>query len=79
MLEKLPITDEQIRACLQETYGLTVTEIEFLPLGYDAAASVYRVWADSQPYFLKVKAEAVNELSVRLPRYLQQHGLAQVV
>ncbi|HEX2905540.1 MAG TPA: aminoglycoside phosphotransferase family protein [Phototrophicaceae bacterium] len=37
------------------------------------------MWADSQPYFLKVKAEAVNELSVRLPRYLQQHGLAQVV
>ena len=79
MLDKPPIEDGQIIACLKRSYGLTVTGIEFLPIGYDAQAGVYRVQADGQRYFLKVKRETIDELSVRLPHYLRSHGMAEVV
>jgi spectinomycin phosphotransferase len=79
MLEKPRIKDEKIIACLRNSYGLTVTGLEFLPLGYDSYAGVYRVQANGQTYFLKVKGDAVEELSVRLPRYLKEQGIEQVV
>ena len=79
MLEKPPIEDEKIIACLKDTYDLTVTEIEFLPIGHDSYAGVYRVRANGQVYFLKVKSVAVNILSVMLPRYLKERGFEQIV
>jgi spectinomycin phosphotransferase len=79
LLEKPPIEDGQIIACLKRSYDLTVTDVEFLPIGYDANAGVYRVQAGRQGYFLKVKCDTVDELSVRLPHYLRSHGMAQVV
>jgi spectinomycin phosphotransferase len=79
MLEKPRLEDERIIACLRKSYGLAVTEIEFLPRGYDSYAGVYRVQANGQFYFLKVKSDPVDELSVRLPRYLQEQGVEQVV
>lgn len=79
MLDKPPLEDEQIAACLETSYGLAVTGIEFLPLGYDMNAGVYRVQANGHPYFLKVKGSAVHELSVRLPRYLKAQGMGQII
>jgi spectinomycin phosphotransferase len=79
VLEKPPIEDEKIVACLKNTYGITVTEIEFLPIGHDSYAGVYRVQANGQVYFLKVKSDVVNILSVMLPRYLKEHGFEQIV
>src|SRR5215813_10637429 len=79
MLEKPPVEDEKIAACLSTTYGVTATELEFLPLGYDSNASVYRVRANDQTYFLKVKQDSVNELSVSIPRFLKEHGIEQAV
>jgi spectinomycin phosphotransferase len=80
MLEKPDLQDEKIIACLHDSYGLTITNIEFLPLGYDAYAAVYRVIADDgQPYFLKARKDARCEHWVRIPRYLKDQGLEQVV
>ncbi len=79
MLEKLRPEDEKIVACLRDNYSLTVTDIELLALGYDSRAAVFRIRADGQRYFLKVKSDAVNELSVSLPRYLKENGIAEVV
>lgn len=79
MLEKPSIKDEKIITCLKQSYGLTVTGLEFLPLGYDANAGVYRVEANGQEYFLKVKHDTVYELSITLPRYLKEHGIEQVI
>jgi len=79
VLEKPRLDDDKIVACLCGRYGLTVTEIEFLPLGYDANAGVYRVYAGGQSYFLKVKRDAVYELSVNLPRCLQEQGFEPVI
>lgn len=79
MLEKPRLADEKIAACLNESYGLSISEIEFLPLGYDSAAGVYRVWAGGQAYFLKVKSDPPQTWSVLLPRYLQAQGFAQII
>lgn len=79
MLEKPHLDDAKIIACLETTFGLTATRLEFLPLGYDANAGVYRVDAREGGFFLKVKADAVDELSVRLPHFLQAQGFAQII
>jgi spectinomycin phosphotransferase len=80
MLEKPDLSNEKIVACLHDTYGLTVTSIEFLPLGYDFYAAVYRVTASNgQTYFLKAKRGSVNELSVHIPQFLKEQGIEQVV
>ncbi len=79
MLEQLPIADETIIARLRDRYGLAVTGLTFLPLGYDSQAGVYRVHAGGSDYFLKVKREPLDELSVRLPCYLKAQGIEAVV
>ncbi|MBN1681855.1 MAG: aminoglycoside phosphotransferase family protein [Anaerolineae bacterium] len=79
MLDKPRLEDAKIMACLKVSYDLTVTGMEFLPLGYDSYAGVYRVQANGQLYFLKVKSDTVDELSVLLPRYLKEQGIEQVV
>jgi spectinomycin phosphotransferase len=40
---------------------------------------VYRIRANRQAYFLKVKSDPLDELSVLLPRYLKEQGMEQVV
>ena len=80
MLEKPDLADEKITACLRESYGMHVSELKFLPLGYDASAGVYRVTAgDGISYFLKVKKGGVNAPSLTVPRYLKDQGISQVV
>lgn len=79
MLDKPRLEDEKIAECLRASYGLTVSEIEFRPLGYDSYAGVYRVQANGQTYFLKVKSDTVDERSVVLPGYLKEQGMEQVV
>jgi spectinomycin phosphotransferase len=79
MLEKPRLDDDLIIECLRDDYGLTVTTLTFLPLGYDAYAGVYRVTTDTeQTYFLKIKQSVLYEASVRLPRFLKDHGLEQI-
>ena len=79
MLEKPRLEDEKMIACLRDSYGLTVAQLEFLPIGHDSYAGVYRVEANGQTYFLKVKSDSVDEMSVSLPRYLKEQGIEQVI
>src|SRR4051794_39255883 len=80
MLEKPDLADAAIAACLREGYGITAARIEFLPLGQDDAAWVYRVTdADGTPYFLKIRRPPTDELRLALPRYLRDSGLGFVV
>lgn len=79
-LEKPDLSDEQITWSVQSSYGLHLTQIEFLPLGYDFNAGVYRVRADSgQDYFLKARRNAAYEPGIHGAHYLRTQGMRQVV
>jgi spectinomycin phosphotransferase len=80
MLTKPPLEDQEIINCLENTYGLTIEKISFLPLGADLNTAVYRVTTgDKTNYFLKLRSGEFNEASVLVPKYLADHGLKQVI
>ena len=80
MLEKPNLPDAAIAACLRAAYGLAATAIEFLPIGYDAAAWAYRVSAsDGARYFLKLRRGTVHDDCAAVARYLETHGAPEVV
>ena len=80
MREKTGLSDENILACLTTGYGIEAQELEFLPLGYDYHAGVYRArGADGSLYFVKVKLGQINAPGLITPRQLKDQGLEQVV
>ncbi len=80
MLERPDLPDENIIACLRDSYGIAIARIEFLPIGNDSSAWVYRVSVDDgNTYFLKVKSGIVDEPAVAVPRFLKDQGIEQVV
>ena len=79
MLQQL-LANETVVAHVQAAYQLAIAELEFLPLGADARASVYRVTATAGTrYFLKIRQGALNEPGLLIPHYLQAQGVSQVV
>ncbi|HEY7343508.1 MAG TPA: aminoglycoside phosphotransferase family protein [Ktedonobacterales bacterium] len=61
-------------------YGVSVAEIAFLPIGYDASAWVYQVAAaDGQRYFLKLRRGAIHTAPAAIARYLKAEGIKQIV
>jgi spectinomycin phosphotransferase len=80
MLEKPDFPDESIIACLQSEYGLHVAQIAFLALGADLNTAVYRVIADDGTlYFLKLRSGVFDEMSVALPKFLNDQGIAHII
>ncbi len=80
MREPPNISEEQLRACLWEQYGLSHVTLEFLPRGLDYSAGVYRmVSGQGIPYLLKVSARPLYEAGFLVPRYLNDQGITSVV
>lgn len=81
MLEKPAIPDESLQLCLQEQFNIAALEIEFLPLGLDSRAGVYRVVSQAGKVFLlKVKSGGpLYEASCFVPFYLAGQGISSVV
>lgn len=80
MLEKPALPDEAIIACLGDRYAVAARSVEFLPLGNDSSAWVYRVTTENgQDYFLKVKKGSIPEPTVSVPHFLNALGISQVV
>lgn len=78
--QKPSIPEADLRACFQEQYGLIPVTLEFLPLGYDFSAGVYRVVSEQgASYLLKVKPGSLYEASCFVPAYLRNQGVAAVV
>jgi spectinomycin phosphotransferase len=74
-----PLADG-IARCLQGAYGLAAAQITPLPLGVDRNAAVYRIdAADGAAYFLKLRSDAFDGLSVLLPRFLSEQGIKQII
>ena len=65
---------------LDAHYGICATALDFLPLGVDVNAAVYRVATDGgAPYFLKLRRGAFAPIAVTLPSYLHGQGIRQVI
>ena len=80
MLEKPDLQDDKIAACLRDEYRLPVVQIAFLPLGNDLNAAVYRALAeDETPYFVKLRRGVFDEITVTLPKFLSDQGIAQII
>ncbi len=80
MLEKPELQDEKIIACLRDEFGLPIVRVDFLPLGADVNTAVYRVVGDvGTPYFLKLRCGVFDETSVKLPRFLHDQGITQII
>jgi spectinomycin phosphotransferase len=70
-----------IVTALQARYGLAVSALTFLPIGYDSESAAYRVRAgDGADYFLKLRTGAgFNLASLAVPHALHARGLAHVL
>jgi len=80
MLEAPDLDAQRIAACLPDAYGLTGAQVEFLPLGVDVNAAVYRVRAaDGATYFLKLRRGDFDEIVVTLPKFLADQGIRQII
>src|SRR5215469_5313994 len=80
MREKPSIPEEQLRACLEEQYGMSPLTVEFLPLGLDTRAGLYRVvTGEGTSYLIRVKFGPLYEPSCVVPRFLWDRGIESVV
>ncbi len=80
MLTEPDLNDEDIIACLQGAYGLTIEKITFLPLGADVNTAVYRITTSNQTdYFLKLRSSEFLEASVSIPKYLVDLGMKYLI
>ena len=80
MREPPKIPEERLRACLQDYYDLSPATLEFLPLGLDYHAGVYRVVSEQgTAYLLKVTSRPLYESGCLVPSYLNDQGITSVV
>lgn len=80
MLEEPGVADQRLLSVCRERYGLAAVEVAFLPLGVDRRTAAYRVDArDDTPYFLKLRRSNFREISVTIPRYLSDQGIAHII
>jgi len=80
MREQPNIPEERLQAYLQDQYGFAPVTLEYLPLGLDYQAGVYRVVSEQgTPYLLKVTSRSLYEPSCLVPRYLKDQGITSVV
>lgn len=80
MREEPKIAREELRVCLREQYDLVPAAIEFLPLGADSNAGVYRIESEQgTSYFVKIKSTSFYPPSCLVPSYLFNQGIASVV
>jgi len=80
MREKPAIADELLQAILQDQYDLIPVTLEFLPVGLDYHAGVYRVVSEQgSDFFLKATSRPLYEPRYLVPRYLYNSGITSVV
>lgn len=80
MREPPRILEERLRVCLQDQYDLISVTLEFLPLGQDYNAGVYRVVSEQgTAYLLKVTSRPLYEPQCLVPHYLKDQGITSVV
>jgi hypothetical protein len=80
MREPPRISEAHLRACLQTQYDLHPVTLEYLPVGLDYSAGVYRVVSEQgDVYLLKASARPLYEPACLVPCYLHDQGITAVV
>ena len=80
MLEKPDLPDNLINKSVQAEYGLDITQVTFLPLGYDMNTAVFRVDThDGATYFLKLRKGLFDQITVAAPRFLSSLGIQAII
>lgn len=79
MLEKPTLSDDKIQTYLNRFWGIRSQHLEFLPIGNDSSAWIYRVKTDIKHYFLKIRKGIPHPALVQVPHYLQSKGIRNVV
>lgn len=81
MLEPANLSDAAIIVALRAHYGISVSELTFLPIGNDAASFVYLAHAnDGTLHFVKLRSGAgFSAASLAIPHYLYEQGLPHIL
>ncbi len=79
MPEPLAIADDEVLERLHARFDLDADAVEFLPLGNDADAWVYRVRGRDGGRFLKIRRGTVNEAALAVPRLLTARGIEHLI
>ena len=80
MREAPHIEEERLRARLEDQYDLISVVLEFLPVGHDYDAGVYRVVSmEHRAYLLKATSRLLYEPSCLVPAYLRDQGIKSIV
>lgn len=80
MLDKPNIHDAALIDCLRKNYVLPIQQITFLPLGADRNTAVYRAEAENgMAYFVKLRREDFNEMSLVVPKLLRDQGIPHII
>ncbi|HEX8732534.1 MAG TPA: aminoglycoside phosphotransferase family protein, partial [Ktedonobacterales bacterium] len=80
MREPPALPETRLRACLRDAWGIDVASVEFLPLGLDTRAGVYRATApEGAQWLVKVKSGPLYAPGCRVPAWLSEQGIGEVV
>ena len=80
MREPPAIAQDRLAACLVRSFDIQPVSIEYLALGHDYFAGVYRVLdGEGSAYLVKVKSRVLYEPSCRVPYHLYHQGISSVV
>ena len=79
MPEPAAIHDDEILARLRARFGMDADAVEFLPLGYDADAWVYRIHVRDGDRFLKIRRGPVNGAGLAVPQLLTARGVPHII
>jgi spectinomycin phosphotransferase len=79
MLEPPDISRDELTERLVVAYGLVADDVEFLPIGNDSRAWVYRVTVGDGTRFLKVRSGMVDRSTLVVPRFLADSGIEHLV
>ena len=79
MRDRPIVRDQRLVSALENAYAISVAALEFLPIGNDAAAAVFRVHCEQRAYFFKLRKGRPNLASLTIPHHLRKNGIDSVV
>jgi spectinomycin phosphotransferase len=79
VIEPPDIALEEILDRLRARWHVEANAVEFLPIGNDSGAWVFRVTGSSGAWFLKLRKGPVNQSSLAVPRFLADRGVGHMV